>query len=118
MLLLSSMTIAQEHTFNAHYIKVENGLRPEFQDSEIRTMEIKEDVITVTNLFGCAYNADYTIIERIDQNTIVVAYEAHEVIVKYSPEDKILVVTTGLGVKGQREVHIYGEQNPMLVSNP
>lgn len=117
-ILASTVGMSQIHTFNTHYVKVENGLRPEFKDAEIRTVEIKENVITVTNLFGCAYTADYTIVDRLDEHTMVVAYEAHEVIVKYSPTDKILVVTTGLGVKGHREVHIYGEQNPIMVSNP
>ncbi len=116
--LVSTIGLSQVHTFNTHYVKVENGLRPKFKDAEIRTIEIKENVITVTNLFGCAYSSDYTIVDRLDDHTMVVAYEAHEVIVKYSSTDKILVVTTGIGAKGHRKVHIYGEQNPIMVSNP
>ena len=100
---------AQKHTFNTHYKKMETGLRPVLVDSAIRTIEIKDHVIIVSNLFGCEYTSEYEIKERLDEYSFVVSYESEEVVVKYSPDEKLLVVTAGFGVKGQRQVHLYGE---------
>ena len=107
---ISLSAYSQLYTFNTHYLKIENGFQPQFVDSVIRTIEIKKDVVIVTNLFGCAYTNEFRIVERLSENTFVIAYEGNEVVVMYSPDDRILVVTNGVGVKGERTIHIYGEQ--------
>jgi hypothetical protein len=111
-LVISLGSFSQVYTFNAHYVKIENGHQPEYLDSMVRTIEFKEDVIQVTNLFGCEYISEYRIVEKINDHSYIIAYEGIEVSVKYSVTDNILVVTNGMGIKGERVIHIYGEQNP------
>ena len=85
-------------------------------DCLVRTIEFKEDVIQVTNLFGCEYISEYRIVEKINENSFIIAYEGIEVGLKYSPTDNILVVTTGMGIKGERIIHIYGEEETKVVN--
>jgi len=109
LILISGSIFSQTITFKKYYVKTEAGSQPELVDELIRTIEFKEHVIVVTNLFGCAYTNEYTIVEKLADNKYVIAYEGREVVLCYSPEEKFLVVTTGAGVKGERILHLYAE---------
>ena len=115
-IFISLLGMSQVYTFNAHYLKIENGNQPQFVDSMVRTIEFKKDVIEVTNLFGCEYISEYRIVEKINDHSYVIAYEGIEVGLKYSVADNILVVTTGMGLKGDRVIHIYGEEAVKVVN--
>jgi len=108
-LVLSISAFSQSITFNKYYVKTESGGQPELVDEIIRTIEIKENVITVTNLFGCEYTSEYRIVEKLAENKYIIAYEGQEVVLIYSAEERVLVVTSGNGVKGERLLHMYAQ---------
>lgn len=108
-LILSFNAFSQVVTFKKYYVKSESGSQPELIDEITRSIEFKEHVVVVTNLFGCEYISEYRIVEKLSDNKYVIAYEGQEVVLIYSPEEKMLVVTTGEGVKGERTLHLYAE---------
>jgi hypothetical protein len=106
-IILSLNVFSQTITFSKYYVKSESGGQPVLVDELVRTIEIKDDVVTVTNLFGCEYTSEYRIVDKLADNKFVIAYEGQEVVLVYSEKDQVLVVTTGLGVKGERMMHMY-----------
>lgn len=108
-IVMSLATYSQTITFDKYYVKTESGGQPELVDTIVRTIQIKDNVITVTNLFGCEYTSEYRIVEKLADNKYVIAYEGQEVVLVYSAKDQILVVTSGNGVKGERLLHMYAQ---------
>ena len=108
-IFISYSAFSQVITFKKYYLKSELGGQPELIDDITRTIEFKEHVIEVTNLFGCEYTSEYRIVEKLSDHKYIIAYEGREVVLIYSPEEKMLVVTTGEGIKGERTLHLYAE---------
>lgn len=107
-ILLPTVLFSQVLTFTKHYIKDE-GRKPILVDESTRTIEFTENEVIVTNLWSCNDTNVFKIIEKVDKNTYVIAYEGSEVVIVYCEKDKVLVVTTGNGVKGERVARLYSD---------
>ncbi len=107
--VLSMSAFSQVITFKKYYQKSSPGSQPELIDQKVRTIAFMENVVVVTNLFGCEYTSEYRIVEKISNNKYIIAYEGQEVILIYSAENQMLVVTVGKGVIGENNIHLYAE---------
>ena len=107
--ILSMSAFSQVITFKKYYQKSSPGSQPELIDQKVRTIEFMENVVVVTNLFGCEYTSEYRIVEKLSENKYIIAYEGNEVILIYSAENQMLVVTVGKGVIGENNIHLYAE---------